>query len=67
MCPGWGGAGRYGEGEAGQQEDSLQSAAGSRGSALLNVQPQEHGETQQGLRIHVIHLGDITKAKLEHF
>lgn len=44
VCPGGGGEGRHGESEAGQQEDSLQPAPGSRGPALPDVQPQEHGE-----------------------
>ena len=36
--------GRHGEGQAGQQEDSLQSSARTRGSTLPHVEPQEHGE-----------------------
>ena len=42
--PGGGGEGGHGEGEAGQQEDPVQPAAGSCGSALPHVEPQEHGE-----------------------
>ncbi|KAM7120695.1 adenylate cyclase type 1 isoform 3-T4 [Molossus nigricans] len=40
---GGGGAGRHGEGEAGQQEDPLQPAAGTCGPALPHVQPPAHG------------------------
>jgi len=38
---------RHGEGEAGQQTDPFQPAAGSCGSALPHVKPQEHGEHPQ--------------------
>lgn len=44
LFPGGGGERWHGEGEAGQQEDSVQPAAGSCGSALPHVESQEHGE-----------------------
>ncbi len=44
---GGGGERRHGEGEAGQQEDPVQPAAGSCGSALPHVKSQEHGEHPQ--------------------
>lgn len=44
LSPGRGGERRHGEGEVGQQEDSLQPPAGPRGSALPHVQPPQHGE-----------------------
>lgn len=44
LPPGRGGAGRHGAGQAGQQEDPVQPAAGPRGPALSHVQPPEHGE-----------------------
>lgn len=44
MCSGRGGERRHGESQTGQQEDSLQPAAGSCGTTLPAVQPQKHGE-----------------------
>lgn len=42
--PGGRGEGRDGESQAGQQEDSLQPSARTRGPTLPHVEPQEHGE-----------------------
>lgn len=47
MGPGRRGERRNGEGEAGQQKDPVQPAAGPRGSTLPHVQPQEHGESPE--------------------
>lgn len=44
VLSGRGRARRHGEGEAGQQEDSLQPPPCTRGSTFPAVQPQEHGE-----------------------
>ncbi len=45
VCSGRGGERRHGESQTGQQEDPVQPAAGSCGSALSAVQPQKHGES----------------------
>lgn len=45
--PGGGGERRHGEGEAGQQEDPVQPAAGSCGSTFPHVKSQEYGEHPQ--------------------
>ncbi len=54
VCSGRGGERRHGESQTGQQEDPVQPAAGSCGSALSAVQPQKHGESSRQCCVTVV-------------